>query len=210
MKIYSKIKYTVLPVGENAKQFETVQEGLYDTDTADEAFDYKNKLNHIISEHQYNSKYGILENWWIDEVEHLSKCDIGATNALKLLNHVKKNKTYKVDTLLKEHKNFWLDPYGKFHKVFAPDDSGDSHDEWAHNYLNKKYGKSLFDMLDCGESGSDFLEKLGFIRIQGWSKYGICFYTKKQPTLNQWESLVDFCLINELKVPYYDKRGWLE
>ena len=104
--------------------------------------------------------------------------------------------------------NFWITLKGEIIPISTPGD-GISHNEWADNYLEDiEYQRDWGDK-DWGCSASDILEKMGFIRIQGWGRKNgesYNFSTKKYPNYKQWKVIEDICLVKKEKLPIWSNR----
>ena len=91
------IKYTVHAVGDEPRKHEHLYDGEIKTcDAADEWMVWGNDGNHIIKEHQDNSKYGIIENWWVDSVEYLSDCTLAIPKAIAMYEGAMKAKEKRI------------------------------------------------------------------------------------------------------------------
>lgn len=171
---HSEIRLIIKPVGEDQyEETHLLKNIILNIDSADEYIGWGGERNDIVSDAKYRSKFNLLENWWIESCENLSDSDLGIRWALENSNRLdeKRNKKFNIDAKnLGNHG--WLNPNGEFFKVDG------FHIDWAEshiwkNNLNKKYRNWMFadmmhnDSISKTHSTSDFLEHIGWIRIQG-------------------------------------------
>jgi hypothetical protein len=184
-----------------------------DIDEAENYLDYNNPGNFIITNVQYYSTYGVIENWHVIKVEQLSEADLGfeyfiakCKEETKLKNIKEKRKADKekkknFELHIKEIKkgnNGWLDTYGNFYFVYG----FANHNEWAYEFLKKNNLEE--EKIKEYIYPYEILEDRGWIRILTWSDGNTRFSPENaKPTKLQEETLVYFCKFHNVKYPEF-------
>jgi hypothetical protein len=111
--------------------------------------------------------------------------------------------------LSKHLDNCWINLKGEIIPIDSPG-NGISHVEWASDYLDENcYDRRDDDDFNRGDSSSDILERMGFIRMLGWNRDKgdpYLYSTGKYPNLRQWKSIQDICFVKEQEIPTWNKR----
>lgn len=169
-KKHTEIGIIITPVGdEPIKQTFLFKDVVLNTiDDVENYVSWGGDANWILSNAQYISTYGILDNWEITRHELFTDSDLGIRWAIENSNRLEEKRK---KSLEEEFKSIgchgFINPSGEFIKVPM------WHLHWAEDYIdsNGLYERYMNDKkhrnMFSGFSPCDFLESIGWVRVKG-------------------------------------------